>query len=1481
MSRGVLLPVILGIAVLGLIGFSEDAFALTVDFNAVTQTLTIDSDPSFSETIDWTQSGNILIDISSPPTTSTIILTGDATSNPAFVLSNNDQTLTFTHTILPDVSITLQNDDSMSGGTLEMQARNFDFTTPNSVVLGDISLLGSLVVTSGGSITDSGSLTIFGNTLLSSSSSDVTLDSTLNDFVNTVSVTARHLTISDSNSLDFGDLDISGSLTATSNGAMTDSGTGPGNAINVVGTTNLFAINDDIILDSTTNDFIGTVSATANNLTLVDVNSIVLGTISVPGDVTIVSTSDDATLSSLSVDSGLITPLFDPNVFSYSSIVQSTVNDVTIFAIPNHSGATVIGDGLHILNIGVNNFPITVTAESGLVLTYTITITREAPIGTDMAIDLTDLTDPINAGSQLIYSVDVINNGPSTSTSISVGISLPSEVSYVSSITECSNNSGMLTCNFPQMANQETISFDVVTGVSPTAQGQITAAAQVSASEDDANESNNIDIENTIVNAVVDSDGDGIPDSSDVCPGFDDHVDTDSDGIPDGCDSNNSVFTAVNNGNWNDPNVWEGGIIPSDTSDIEIPNGVEVTITESIDSRGTLSNSGSITIQFVQSMQNFGTVINFGTITNEFGGSIFNLSGASFENFGTMNNEHNIVNSGTFINFGTIVTSGTLSNHDIFGNFNTITNSGTLTNDGTMTNDGDITNTSSVFNYATGIIDNFGTITNVSVNFHNFGTLNNECGGLYIGTAPNTNPVIELCVIDSDGDGITDDLDNCLNVPNPDQLDIDNDGIGNVCDIDIDNDGVNNGVDNCPLNENLDQLDIDNDGIGLVCDDLIFFNNGIHVVDDDFTIGPETTLHNEGRLTLNGNVVNDGTIFSSGLSLILNSNMENNGDVIIENPLIGFSSTYVELIAEGEFENKGNLTINQYNKARFQNALINSGEVFVNDGQILVKGIFENSGQTTINPNTIWYSSAALNNSGMLTITGNLFRIIESHSQIPNSSVNSGVIVIESTGLVIVDSDDFTNTSTGEIINHGLIRGWSNSVVFNNGIFTNNNLYDFRTSTEFVNNNEFTNNAIFDSSLGVFVNNGDFINYGEMKLTSSLLFYQNSCSGNVVNNGIISLGYITETCDTDGDFITDVLDDDPQNPSATFSDVSLGGNVFGEIITPGDLTFVLFDIPATQFSDYVGARYVSSEGLNPALVEICDSLQIRSIGIDWGWNLRCGSAIVEVTGGEIIAEHITTTGTLIEIMLDAGDEFFFDDETLEMESTEGTAEITLTGDDGTVAQVTIPENNSITFEPETSTIITDPENTEPITVIIDGTETEIEPGESETALSPRTMKENALTTLEALLVDADKKDKKNLEKAIKSLTKSLDDSLWTDDSHLVFKDGKKSFSDKTVKELDKIKSLDVSGIILYLVDADVKLATIALDDAQAYAGDKKADKQIKKAEKDIVKAEKELGKEKFDKAIKHYEKAWKHAIKAIDGDMPEPENDDGEEDEDD
>jgi MYXO-CTERM domain-containing protein len=76
-------------------------------------------------------------------------------------------------------------------------------------------------------------------------------------------------------------------------------------------------------------------------------------------------------------------------------------------------------------------------------------------------------------------------------------------------------------------------------------------------------------------------------------------------------------------------------------------------------------------------------------------------------------------------------------------------------------------------------------------------------------------------LVDSDADGIADDVDNCPDDPNADQEDVDGDDIGDACDDfnDSDEDGVEDSEDNCPDVANEDQADLDDDDIGDVCDD--------------------------------------------------------------------------------------------------------------------------------------------------------------------------------------------------------------------------------------------------------------------------------------------------------------------------------------------------------------------------------------------------------------------------------------------------------------------------------------------------------------------------------------------------------------------------------------------------------------------------------------------------------------------------------------
>ena len=71
---------------------------------------------------------------------------------------------------------------------------------------------------------------------------------------------------------------------------------------------------------------------------------------------------------------------------------------------------------------------------------------------------------------------------------------------------------------------------------------------------------------------------------------------------------------------------------------------------------------------------------------------------------------------------------------------------------------------------------------------------------------------------DSDGDGVTDNLDNCPFIYNPivgtRQPDMDGDDVGDACSPDIDGDGISNDIDNCPTVFNPSQIDTDYDGLG-------------------------------------------------------------------------------------------------------------------------------------------------------------------------------------------------------------------------------------------------------------------------------------------------------------------------------------------------------------------------------------------------------------------------------------------------------------------------------------------------------------------------------------------------------------------------------------------------------------------------------------------------------------------------------------------
>jgi hypothetical protein len=108
----------------------------------------------------------------------------------------------------------------------------------------------------------------------------------------------------------------------------------------------------------------------------------------------------------------------------------------------------------------------------------------------------------------------------------------------------------------------------------------------------------------------------------------------------------------------------------------------------------------------------------------------------------------------------------------------------------------------------------------------------------------NADPTAASTVPDSDGDSVKDDLDNCVDDANSDQLDTDSDTAGNVCDPDDDNDDVPDADDSFPLDAT-ESIDTDGDGTGNNADSDDD-GDGSNDVDDAFPLDASESLDTDG-----------------------------------------------------------------------------------------------------------------------------------------------------------------------------------------------------------------------------------------------------------------------------------------------------------------------------------------------------------------------------------------------------------------------------------------------------------------------------------------------------------------------------------------------------------------------------------------------------------------------------------------------------------
>ena len=126
--------------------------------------------------------------------------------------------------------------------------------------------------------------------------------------------------------------------------------------------------------------------------------------------------SSDATLKSLTVSSGTLSPTFSASTTSYMVSVPYSVTSLTVGATVNNSEASVTGTGSKNLSVGDNKINVVVTAGDKTTKTYVVIVTRQKDtVNTLKSLSLTDCTlSPTFSSSTTSYTCTVANSVTTT-----------------------------------------------------------------------------------------------------------------------------------------------------------------------------------------------------------------------------------------------------------------------------------------------------------------------------------------------------------------------------------------------------------------------------------------------------------------------------------------------------------------------------------------------------------------------------------------------------------------------------------------------------------------------------------------------------------------------------------------------------------------------------------------------------------------------------------------------------------------------------------------------------------------------------------------------------------------------------------------------------------------------------------------------------------------------------------------------------------
>lgn len=125
----------------------------------------------------------------------------------------------------------------------------------------------------------------------------------------------------------------------------------------------------------------------------------------------------------------------------------------------------------------------------------------------DLAITKTDAPDPVSVGSNITYTIQVTNNGPSPATGVTVSDTIPAGLTFVSATgpagVTCMQAAGTITCTLAGMLNSgANVTATVVVTTTAAAVPSVINTATVSSMITDANPANNSATATTTVSAT-------------------------------------------------------------------------------------------------------------------------------------------------------------------------------------------------------------------------------------------------------------------------------------------------------------------------------------------------------------------------------------------------------------------------------------------------------------------------------------------------------------------------------------------------------------------------------------------------------------------------------------------------------------------------------------------------------------------------------------------------------------------------------------------------------------------------------------------------------------------------------------------------------------------------------------------------------------------------------------------------------------------